>query len=153
MRTTTALPMLLLAAACGGGYSAAAPAAGAAPTAASASIAVEQFMRAVADSNLTRMGQYWGTARGAAAVTGEPANWQQRVVVMQLYLSGGSFRVIGDVPAAGGGDRRVVTIDLVRGTCSKQVPFTLGQAPGGGWIIVSLDLNDAGNPARPCGDS
>ena len=34
--------------------------------------AAQAFMRAARDSNLTRMGQLWGTSHGAAGITHKP---------------------------------------------------------------------------------
>jgi len=112
---------------------------------------VSQFMQAVADSNLTRMGQLWGTARGSAAVVGEPVRWREHVAVMQLYLRGGSSRVVSNMPGTGPGERRQLTLELERGGCVKQVPFTVLRLQDSSWLVVNVDINQAGNPARPCG--
>jgi len=156
MVRSSALLLVLFAAACGGGSAppatgVPAPAAAGAP-AATAAAAVEQFMAAVADSNLTRMGQLWGTARGAAAVTGQPARWREHIIVMQAYLKGGDFRVISNVETAGSDGRREVTVELVRGGCSKQIPFTAVRWNAGSWLISNVDISQAGNPVRPCGE-
>lgn len=145
-RAALLVPVLLLAA-CGG--SRGPTAGGVAPSFASPTEVVTEFMQAVADSNLTRMGQLWGTPRGPAAVTGEPSNWQRRVVVIQLWLQGGTSRVIGEDRTAAG-DRRTVTIDLARGGCNRQVPFTVLRQSNGSWMIIEVNLEAAGNPARPC---
>ncbi|MCL4865884.1 MAG: hypothetical protein KJZ47_08330, partial [Gemmatimonadales bacterium] len=145
---------LLLAAACGGSRAMPLVDAGSpgAPVL-SATDVVTEFMQSVADSNLTRMGQLWGTARGPAAVTGEPARWREHVVVMQLYLRGGTSRVIGNVATMGSADRRDITIELDRGGCTKQVPFTVLRQASGAWLVTNVDISQAGNPARPCGVS
>ena len=67
-RLTLPIVAVLVLAACAGGGSAAP---GAAP-AASAERVVQDFMRAVADSNLTKMAQLWGSAKGSAGATHEP---------------------------------------------------------------------------------
>lgn len=112
--------------------------------------AVEAFMTAVADSNISQLGMLWGTARGPAAVTNIPAEWQRRIVVIHAYLRGGSGRVIGDSPTTSG-DRRTVTFELTRGGCTKAVPFTTIRLNTGVWLVSDIDLPSAGNPARPCG--
>lgn len=141
---------LVLAVACGGGRSVSAGG-DVGPPVFSPNDVVSQFMQAVADSNLTRMGQLWGTARGSAAVVGEPVRWREQVAVMQLYLRGGSSRVVSNMPGTGPGERRQLTLELERGGCVKQVPFTVLRLQNSSWLVVNVDINQAGNPARPCG--
>jgi hypothetical protein len=77
---------------CGGGGSPASPAPG--NSADSPETAVKNFMQAIADSNITRMTQLWGTAKGPAAETKKPDDYEKRMVITQLYLRGartGSF--------------------------------------------------------------
>lgn len=145
-----ALPVLLLVvlAACGGG-SRGPIVTSAAPAYSSGPEVVDQFMRAVADSNLVRMGQLWGTPRGPAAVTGEPSNWQRRIEVIQLWLRGGEHRILGEAPTADA-NRRTITIELARGGCHRQVPVGVHRLGNGSWIVVNIDVEAAGNPARPC---
>ena len=66
----------LLLAACGGGSGGAA----AVHPANTASAAVENFMKAVADSNLAAMAGLWGTAKGPAARTRQPSDYERRIV-------------------------------------------------------------------------
>jgi len=149
MRRIAVLSLVVLAAACGGSGSGPVVT-GALPAVASDTEAVEKFMAAVADSNVARMGELWGTMRGPAAATGQPANWQRRMVVAQLYLRGGSYRISSNVSSGDG--RRELTLDLDRGGCTSQVPFTVARLATGSWVVVNLDVSKAGNPARPCGD-
>ncbi len=151
MKRLAPVALLLLAAACGGGR--AAPSESPGPVAASATGVVEEFMQAVADSNLTRMGQLWGTTSGSAAATRQPPRWREQVVVMQAYLRGGTFRVIGNVDTAEGEGRRQVTIELDRGGCTKQIPFVVVRLAVGTWLVSNVDISQAGNPARPCGEA
>src|SRR5690242_16591987 len=63
--------------------------------AATASAAVEEFMRAASDSNLTRMAELFGTERGSSARTKQPSDYARRMVVMQAALAGISVRATG----------------------------------------------------------
>lgn len=108
------------------------------------------FMQAVADSNFAQMGELWGNAKGAAAVTREPANWVQRVAVMHAYLRGGTARVVGENPGFARDDRRQVVVALTRDGCTKNVPFTMILTRQGTWLVNNIDLNAAGVPGRPC---
>lgn len=110
---------------------------------------VEQFLQAVADSNVQKMGMLWGTSAGPAAKTNQPPDWERRIVVMQAYLRNDGATVTGDAPD-GGPDRHVVQVELRRQLCAKTVPFTVIKLADGTWLVNQVDLGTAGNPARPC---
>lgn len=117
--------------------------------------AVRSFMKAVADSNITRMGRYWGTSKGPAAVVNQPSDHQQRLAVTQSYLRNSTFRIVRMDPVPNSADRMTVTVDFDRrdsdgSTCVRQVPIQVIKTSKFGWIVSSIDLNQAGSPARPC---
>ena len=130
-------------AACGGA------AAGKVQPANTASAAVQNFMRAVADSNLAAMAALWGTARGPASQTKQPPDYERRVAVMQAYLTSDDYRIVSDAPD-GAPTRHAVQVQLRRQACTWDVPFTAIQLTDGSWIVNQVDLTAAGNPARPC---
>jgi hypothetical protein len=135
----------LLLAACGGGGGGAAPV----PPTNTASAAVQNFMKAVADSNLTAMAGLWGTSRGPASRTRQPADYERRIVVMQSYLSHDDFRILGDAPEGSEG-HHAVQVQIRRGACTWSIPFVVLQLADASWIVNQMDLTEAGNPARPC---
>jgi len=160
-RIIFAAPLVLTA--CGGGPGAT----GSAGPAPSPELAVRSFMQAAADSNLTRMAQLWGTRAGSAAKTGQPPDYQRRVAIMQVYLSGAPFRVVpsaaaqfepagGDTTARlpGPGDdattTRQVVVQVERTGCTKFVPFMVVKAADDSWLVTQVDLAAAGHPKRPC---
>ena len=106
-------------------------------------------MQAVADSNVVKMANLWGTASGPAAKTNQPPDWQRRVAIMQAYLRHDSFQITSDVPEADE-NRRALMVEIKRKTCTWTVPFTAIKTRDGSWIVTQLDLAAAGNPARPC---
>lgn len=132
---------------CGGGGSPASPAPGNASD--SPETAVKNFMQAIADSNIARMTQLWGTAKGPAAETKKPDDYEKRMIITQLYLRGASYRIIRVDPVTDDPTRNLVTVDLNRGECTKSVPFTVVNT-GSSWIVNQIDLNLAGTPVRPC---
>jgi hypothetical protein len=141
-------PVLVLAVllvACGGGSGPSTVA----PTT-SARGAVDAFMQAVADSNLTRMANLWGTSAGPAAKTNQPPDWERRITVMQAYLQNESHRVVGDVPEGTGDTRHAVQVEIRRELCTWVVPFTAIKLGDGTWIVNQVELTAAGNPGRPC---
>lgn len=139
-----ALVLGLLLAACGGGS---APSTVAPAT--SAREAVDAFMQAVADSNLTGMANLWGTSAGPAAKTNQPADWQRRITVMQAYLQNESHRVVSEHPD-GSDARRSVQVEIRRQLCTWVVPFRTIRLGDGTWLVNQVDVTAAGNPAQPC---
>jgi hypothetical protein len=132
---------VFLLAGCGGGTPPVEPAK-------SASAAVQSFMQAVADSNLTKMAGLWGTASGPALQTRQPRDYERRVAIMQAYLRNDSFRLRSDVAETA--DRRALQVELKRQTCTWDVPFVAIKTSAGSWLVNQVDLTAAGNPARPC---
>lgn len=135
-----------LLAACGGSG------AGAVRPANTASGAVQSFLRAVADSNLNAMASLWGTAKGPAAQTKQPADYERRVAIMQSYLNHDDSRILSDTPE-NAGTRHAVQVQIRRQACTWTIPFTVIKLADGTWIINDVDLTAAGNPVRGCAPS
>ena len=133
---------VLLLAACGGGTPAQVQ------PAKSAAAAVQGFMQAVADSNISKMASLWGTMSGPAIKTKQPADWERRVAIMQAYLKNDSFRLTSDVGESDA--RRALQVEIRRKTCTWSVPFIARKIADGSWLVNQVDLTQAGNPARPC---
>lgn len=131
-------------AACGGHTSAP----GDAPPDASAKQTISSFMRAVSDSNMTKIAELWGSSKGPASVTRQPSDYQRRIVLIQSYLRHDDYRITAD--AADGNDNRTMQIELRRQACTWTVPFTVTRAGKAGWLVSNIDLTHAGNPVRPC---
>jgi hypothetical protein len=129
--------------ACGGG-GASAPV----EPAKTAATAVQGFMQAVADSNLDKMASLWGTASGPSSKTKQPQDYQRRIAIMRAYLRNDGFRLISDAPQ--GPDRRALQVQIRRQVCTWNVPFVSVKTADGSWLVTQVDLNAAGNPARPC---
>lgn len=141
-------------AACGGtsrtsaAQSSVAPAQNAAAAAAEAT--VQGFMQAVADSNLAKMAELWGSAKGPASKTREPKDYERRIVVMQAYLRESPHRIVSNQQEGSNASRRVVQVEMERDKCSKMVPFQLIKAGNGSWLINSIDLAILGSPGANC---
>lgn len=146
------LALLLLALACGGGSPG-----GASPQdlATTPEGAVRNFMQALADSNITRMARYWGTARGPASETRQPADYVQRLSVTQAFLRDSPFKVVRSDPDAQNANRQMVQVDFDRSDadgkrCVRNVLFTTLKTGKQGWIVNAIDLTRAGTPGRAC---
>jgi hypothetical protein len=108
------------------------------------------FLRAAADSNVTRMAELWGTSSGPAVKTNQPTDYQRRIVVIQSFVWNDSSKVIGQAAVPGENNRRTVTVAIWRGGCMKQLPFSMVRTRDGAWLVQDPRLELAGNPARPC---
>jgi hypothetical protein len=115
----------------------------------SAKGAVESFMQAVADSNLTQMANFWGSAAGPAGRTRQPPDYERRIAIMHAYLRNESHRIVSDTPE-GGEARHALQVEIRRQLCSWVVPFTATRLGDGTWIVSQVDLTAAGNPAQAC---
>jgi hypothetical protein len=138
----------VLLAACGGGGGGA----GKVHPANTASVAVQNFMKAVADSNLPAMASLWGTARGPAARVKQPSDYERRIAVMQAYLTSDDYRILSD-RQDGLPSRHAVQVQIRRQACTWDVPFTVIQLADGSWLVNQVDITAAGNPAKPCNPS
>lgn len=114
--------------------------------------AVQGFLRAVADSNLDKMAELWGTSKGPAGTTRQPADYERRILVMQAYLHGAEYRIISNARDGSSDDRRVLQVEMSRRGCDKIVPFTTTRSRKG-WVVSAIDLDMLGSPGRQCGEA
>jgi hypothetical protein len=113
----------------------------------SPSAAVQEFMRAVADSNLTRMAELWGTDKGPASKI-HPKDYEKRIMIMQLFLHGVQARTLGDVPSSKSGLRSVTT-ELAHNGCKVTISIDVVKSRDG-WLVQNFDLAEAGRVNQPC---
>lgn len=115
--------------------------------------ALTAFMRAVDDSNMTRMMQLWGTEKGSAAKTKQPPDYQKRVFIMYTYLKGTTYHVSGTQPDTSSATRRVLLVEFRRNECKGQTLVRSVKTKTEGWLINSIDLAAIGTPGRQCGEN
>jgi len=142
---------VLLSVACGGSGASPAPQ----EMATTPEGAVRNFMQAVADSNITRMGRYWGTSRGPASTTGQPQDYVQRLSITQAFLRDSPFKVSKTDPVVNDPARQTVHLEFDRSDrdgkrCIRKVPFTVVNTGKQGWIVTAIDLTQVGTPGRSC---
>lgn len=109
--------------------------------------AVQEFMRALADSNLTRMAELWGTEKGPVSQT-HPKDYEKRILIMQMFLHGVQARTLGDVPSSKPGLRSVTT-ELAHNHCKVTISIDVVKAKNG-WLVQNFDLAEAGHVNQPC---
>ncbi len=108
-------------------------------------------MKAVADSNLARMTQLWGTSEGSAATTRKPADFQKRMYITYRVPEGRHVQDLGDgAESRRRRTSRYMILEFTRGDCNKLVPITAVKTKKEGWIVNSLDLTQVGVPGRSC---
>ena len=115
-----------------------------------AEVGLRNFLEAAADSNYVRMSENWGTSRGAASETGNPPDYQQRMVIIQAYLLGIKYRVLSNEPVLNSSNQRTLLLELTRGPCQNTVPFTMVRTGSGRWLVYQFDLEKVGPPNRGC---
>ena len=112
--------------------------------------AVRAFLNAVKANSIVGMRELWGTERGPAAEYMNAREVEKRLTVIRTYLEHDRFEF--DQPNAadpGNLQQRIVRVRLTRKGCQPVVPFTTVQWKAG-WLVKTIDLSAAGNPARPC---
>lgn len=124
---------------------------GRSPGGESPSKAVEEFIRAASDSNLTRMGELFGTDKGSFANTGDPKDWGQRAVIVQAALAGITVKALAET-ALERKNHSAVTTEMARGACRVTLPVTAVKAKEG-WLVREFDLSAVWEGVnRPCQD-
>lgn len=108
--------------------------------------AVQEFMQALADSNLTRMGELFGNAKGPVSHT-KPKDWQKKILLMQLFLHGVQARTLGEVPGKNG--MQTVTTVLTNSGCKVTIPVDVAKSSRG-WLVFNFDLEAAAKVNQPC---
>lgn len=111
--------------------------------------AVREFLDAVKANDLKRMGTLWGSNRGPASTWMKGDELQKRLTVMRSVLVHDSVAIETGSAPGGAPEERVVRVRLTRKGCTPVVPFTARQYRGR-WLVSSIDLQAAGNPARSC---
>ncbi len=111
--------------------------------------AIQGFMGAVRAQDLRGMANLWGTSKGPASKTMKSEELRRRLSVIQVYLVHDSFEILPAIVSTTDGGKRDFVVRITRRGCTPSIPFSLVRY-GGGWLVNSVDLAAAGNPAREC---
>lgn len=101
-------------------------------------LAVDAFLDAVRTEDIQAMGATWGTTRGPARETIERTELEKRAIILQCYLQHDSYRVINELPGEAG--RRVVRVELTRGSDKRSPSLHTVRGPGGRWYVENVEL-------------
>jgi hypothetical protein len=116
--------------------------------AATAQLAVDQFLRAVNAKDIQAMGTVFGTKDGPARATMDRTELEKRLIILQCYFQHDSARTLGEEGGAGG--HREVRIELKKGNMTRQSTFYAIQGPKRRWYVDNMDIaavrDFCGNP-------
>jgi hypothetical protein len=106
--------------------------------AASSHLAVEQFLAAARAQDLQAFSAIWGSERGAARDVVDRSQLEKRELTMMCYLTHDRFEISGDVaPKPGEHD---YTVELTRGTQTRETKLTTVQGPSDRWYVLDVQL-------------
>ena len=119
------------------------------PLPSSPAAAVEQFLAAVRENDLARMGEIYGSDRGPVNYWMASAEREKRLMILESFLYHERYDLDPRTLPGDGADLRVVRVRIERNNCRPVVPFTTRRYREG-WLVQSFDIEAAGNPRRPC---
>jgi hypothetical protein len=108
------------------------------PGAAAPRQAVERFLGAARSQDLQEMSIAWGTSRGPARDQMERSELEKRVIVMLGCYDSEKHRIIDEMPGDDG--KRVLRVELTKGTVTKTPRFTTVKGPADRWYVEDADF-------------
>lgn len=116
--------------------------------AATAQLAVDQFLRAVNAKDIQAMGTVFGTNKGPARETVDRTELEKRLIILACYFNHDSARTLGEDRGTQG--HREVRVELRKGNMTRQTTFYTIQGPGSRWYVDNMDIaavrDFCGNP-------
>jgi hypothetical protein len=116
--------------------------------AATAQLAVEQFLKAANAKDIQAMSTVFGTNKGPARETMDRTELEKREIILACYFAHDSMRIVGEDQGIGG--HREVRVELRKGNLARQTTFYAIQGPGRRWYVDNMDIaavrDFCGNP-------
>ncbi|MBV6521618.1 MAG: hypothetical protein MNPFHGCM_01761 [Gemmatimonadaceae bacterium] len=109
--------------------------------------AVEEFLGAVNSQDLQAMSVVWGTEDGPARDHLERTELEKREIIMTGCYAHDRFRILGESPGTSG--RRMVRVEIVRGTRTKTPNFTTVKGPSERWYVLDADFDAMRDFCKP----
>ena len=100
--------------------------------------AVERFLGGAKSQDLQEMAVAWGTAKGPAKDQFERPELEKRLIVMQGCYDSDKHRIIDDLPGEAG--KRVLRVEMTKGTVTKTPRFTTVKGPSDRWYVEDADF-------------
>ncbi len=108
------------------------------PGAAAPRQAVERFLGAAKSQDLQEMAIAWGTEKGPARDQFERTELEKRLIVMQGCYDSDRHRIVDENPGDGG--KRVLRVELTKGSVTKTPRFTTVKGPSDRWYVEDADF-------------
>ena len=108
------------------------------PGAAAPRQAVERFLGAAKSQDLQEMSIAWGTSKGPARDQFERTELEKRLIVMQGCYDSDKHRIIDENPGDNG--KRILRVELTKGTVTKTPRFTTVKGPSDRWYVEDADF-------------
>ena len=99
---------------------------------------MERFLGAAKSQDLQEMAIAWGTARGPARDQFDRTELEKRLIVMQGCYDSEKHRIIDEQPGDNG--KRVLRVELTKGTVTKTPRFTTVKGPSERWYVEDADF-------------
>lgn len=143
-RTILLLSLLVVGCKSGSGSSSSAPTPAAAPAAnlpgaAAPRAAVERFLAAAKSQDLQELSIAWGTSKGPARDQFERTELEKRLIVMQGCYDADKYTIGDEQPGDNG--KRIMKVDLTKGTVTKSPRFTTVKGPSDRWYVEDADFS------------
>jgi hypothetical protein len=103
--------------------------------------AVTSFIAAGKAQDLQAMSAVWGTPRGSVRATMPRTQMEQRELILVRLLCQDQHRITGTSQGIDG--RRVVHVELARGSNTLARRFTTVEGPGSRWYVEDVEIDDA----------
>jgi hypothetical protein len=100
--------------------------------------AVEEFLGAVKAQDLQAMSVVWGTEQGPARDHLDRTELEKREIIMQTCFNHDRFTILEEGPGVAG--RRVLRVQIARGTKTKTPSFTTVKGPSDRWYVLDGDI-------------
>ena len=119
--------------------------------------AVERLLAAIRAQDLQALGTVWGDQRGSARDIMQRDVYDQRVIIMQCYLSHDRSRVVSGPTTKV--DTVLFNLELTKGEVRASTTAKTLQGPGSRWYVLTLEPlprgfcnpRDAAEPRGPAG--
>lgn len=108
------------------------------PGAAAPRQAVDRFLGAAKSQDLQEMAIAWGTEKGPARDQFERTELEKRLIVMQGCYDGDRYRILDENPGENG--KRVLRVELTKGSVTKTPRFTTVKGPSDRWYVEDADF-------------
>ncbi|HEX6050377.1 MAG TPA: hypothetical protein VFZ21_13940 [Gemmatimonadaceae bacterium] len=108
------------------------------PGAAAPRQAVERFLGAAKSQDLQEMAVAWGTEKGPARDQFERSELEKRLIVMQGCYDAERHRILDENPGDAG--KRVLRVELTKGSVTKTPRFTTVKGPSDRWYVEDADF-------------